>query len=148
MEAITPPAENKPAPEASKALKAPTLTDLENNVAETPTQEAPAPPTKPSEALPTPVPFFKITNAPRFLHRETPVYPDAMRAVGVSGVVKLEALIDKQGRVRQVTILTSAGKQFDEAATHAIMASSFYPAEVDKKPVAVLLRLPVKFELL
>ncbi len=99
-------------------------------------------------ALPNPVPIFQLTQAPRFLHRETPVYPETMRTQGISGIVKLEALIDKKGRVRKVNILTSAGKHFDEAARQAILASSFYPAEVENEPVAVLLRLPVKFDLL
>jgi len=103
--------------------------------------------TKTTETLPTPVPFFQLTNPPRFLHRETPIYPQAMHADGISGVVKLEALIDKEGNVRQITILESAGKYFDEAAKNALMLSRFYPAEVDNTAVAVLLRLPVKFEL-
>lgn len=100
------------------------------------------------KTLPTPVPIFRLTQAPRFLHRETPVYPDEMRRQGVSGVVKLEALIDKEGRVRKVSILQSAGENFDAAAKRAILASRFYPAKVERKPVAVLLRLPVKFSLL
>ncbi|VAX02500.1 hypothetical protein MNBD_GAMMA20-933 [hydrothermal vent metagenome] len=100
------------------------------------------------DALPNPVPIFKLTQAPRFLHREVPVYPETMRTQGISGIVKLEALIDKEGRVRKVNILKSAGKHFDEAARRAILASSFYPAEVENKPVAVLLRLPVRFDLL
>jgi len=99
------------------------------------------------DALPKPVPIFRLTQAPRFLHRADPVYPEAMRTQGISGMVKLEALIDKEGRVRKVSILKSAGKAFDEAARRAILASSFYPAEVENKPVAVLLRLPVRFEL-
>ena len=114
----------------------------------------PAEPTPPmlveptEDALPNPVPIFQLTQAPRFLHQETPVYPEIMRTQGISGIVKLEALIDKEGRVRKVNILTSAGKHFDEAARQAILASSFYPAEVENSPVAVLLRLPVKFDLL
>jgi len=114
----------------------------------------PAEPTPPmlveptEDALPNPVPIFQLTQAPRFLHQETPVYPEIMRTQGISGIVKLEALIDKEGRVRKVNILTSAGKHFDEAARQAILASSFYPAEVENAPVAVLLRLPVEFDLL
>ncbi len=100
------------------------------------------------EALPSPVPIFKLTQAPHFLHREVPVYPEMMRTQGISGVVKLEALIDKQGRVRKVDIVKSAGKHFDEAAKQAMLASTFYPAEVENEPVAVLLRLPVTFDLL
>ncbi|VAW87775.1 hypothetical protein MNBD_GAMMA16-240 [hydrothermal vent metagenome] len=117
-------------------------------------EELPAEPTPPmlieptENALPTPVPIFRLTQAPRFLHRKTLVYPETMRTQGISGIVKLEALIDKEGRVRKVNILRSAGKYFDEAAKRAILASSFYPAEVDNEPVAVLLRLPVRFDLL
>ncbi len=116
-----------------------------------PPSTEPTPPMliEPTEnALPTPVPIFQLTQAPRFLHRQTPVYPETMRRQGISGIVKLEALIDKEGRVRKVNILTSAGKYFDEAARQAILASSFYPAEVENEPVAVLLRLPVRFDLL
>lgn len=97
--------------------------------------------------MPTPVPIFQITQVPRFLHRKTPVYPEEMRSQGISGMVKLEVLIDKDGQVRQVSILKSAGKYFDEAARQAILASTFYPAKVDSESVAVLLRLPVKFGL-
>ncbi len=99
------------------------------------------------EALPTPMPIFKLTQAPRFLHRQQPLYPETMRTQGISGTVKLEALIDKEGRVREVNILKSAGTHFDQAAKQAILASTFYPAEVEGEPVAVLLRLPVKFNL-
>jgi len=99
------------------------------------------------EPLLTPVPIFKLTELPHFLHREAPVYPEAMRAAGRSGVVKLEALIDKQGKVRRVTIITSAGAAFDRAAKAAILASTFSAAKIDKKVVAVRLRLPVRFSL-
>jgi len=121
-------------------------------IAET-TEPLPAEPTPPmliepmENALPNPVPIFQLTQAPRFLRRETPVYPETMRTQGISGIVKLEALIDKEGWVRKVNILKSAGKHFDEAAKHAILASRFYPAKVENKPVAVLLRLPVEFDL-
>lgn len=100
------------------------------------------------DILPLPIPFFQLTQAPRFLHRENPVYPETMHTRGISGVVKLEVLIDKNGRVRNAKILESAGSAFDEAAIQAIMKSTFYPAQVDGQAVAVLLRLPVRFKLL
>jgi len=109
--------------------------------------KAPPIPEKPVEPLPTPEPIFKLTELPHFLHREAPVYPEAMRAAGRSGVVKLEALIDKQGKVRRVTIMTSAGAAFDRAAKVAILASTFSAAKIGKKVVAVRLRLPVRFSL-
>ncbi len=158
---IKPLSEPELAPVAKKIVKEKPLEPVESGpveeiveMVEDTVEPIPIPPT-PSEltgmvekSLPTPVPLFKLTQTPRFLHREVPVYPDVMRAQGISGVVKLEALIDKEGRVRKVSILKSAGKHFDEAAKRAILASSFYPAKVKHEPVAVLLRLPVKFSLL
>ena len=98
--------------------------------------------------MPTPVPFFTLTQAPQFLHKEEPVYPKIMRARSIAGLVKLEALIDENGRVRNVEVIKSAGEHFDHAAKQAMIKSTFIPAEVDGKPVAVLLRVPVKFKLL
>ncbi len=99
------------------------------------------------EVLPTPVPIFQLSDMPQYLHKETPVYPPSMRTLGKTATVKLEAYIDKKGKVRKVTIVKSAGEEFDQAAKKAIWASTFSPAKVDGKAVAVLLRLPVKFNL-
>ena len=99
-------------------------------------------------SLPTPVPYFKLSDLPRFIHQETPVYPEDMRASGIIGTVEVVVLIDKTGKVRQITILKSAGESFDQAAKDAINASSFVPAKVDGKPVSALLKMPVKFKLL
>jgi len=100
------------------------------------------------EPLPTPVPIFQLTQMPSFLHRTQPVFPESMRADGVGAVVKLEALIDKEGKVRRVDVIKSAGVYFDQAAKSAILSSRFYPARVNNEAVAVVLRIPVKFELL
>ena len=101
-----------------------------------------------ADKLPQPVPIFRLTDVPRFLHRETPVYPEAMRATGSSGVVELAVLIDKFGNVRQVTVLKSAGALFDQAAIAAVRASTFIAARVDDQPVAAILKMPVRFRLL
>jgi len=99
------------------------------------------------EALPTPVPIFEVSSLPRFVHRETPVYPSAMKQQGKEGTVKIEALVDALGKVRSVTVIQSAGELFDQAAIAAIQSSTFIPANTNGKPVPVLLRLPVRFRL-
>jgi len=99
-------------------------------------------------ALPTPVPIFKVTEAPQFLHKEELVYPESMRSTGKTGVVKLSVLIGKEGNVHQVKVLKSGGKAFDEAAKRALSASTFIPAKIGNEFVAVELRVPVKFRLL
>ena len=99
-------------------------------------------------SLPLPTPYFKLSDMPRFLHRETPVYPEDMRANGSTGIVELAVLIDGEGKVREITVLKSAGESFDQAAIDAINASTFQPARADGKPVTSLLKMPVKFKLL
>ncbi len=99
------------------------------------------------ETLPQPVPVFELTTLPRMIHRETPVYPSDMKLQGKEGTVKLEVFIDAAGKVRKITILKSAGPAFDQAAINAIQNSSFSPGNVHGKPVAVRMRLPVRFRL-
>lgn len=97
---------------------------------------------------PVPVPIFKLSSMPRFLHREAPVFPEKMKKLGRSATVKLQALIDKHGNVRKVIVEKSAGPEFDKAAVTALKNSSFFPGMQEGKPVAVILRLPVRFRLL
>lgn len=97
--------------------------------------------------LPTPIPIFKLTSLPRMLHRQTPVYPPAMKQEGKEATVKLEILLDIKGLVRKVVIKKSGGEAFDLAAIAAIKSSTFMPANINGKPVAVLMKIPVKFRL-
>lgn len=92
-------------------------------------------------------PLFKLTSLPRFSHKVQPEYPPAMRALGREATVKLEVLIDRKGRVRKVTVLKSAGKAFDEAASKALLSSNFVPGNIEGIPVAVRMRIPVRFSL-
>ncbi len=120
---------------------------VEREVKRPPLEVPPAPASAPAQHSPQPVPVFRLTRTPRYLHRAQAVYPEAMRGLGLGGVVRLEALIDKAGRVREVRILKSAGEAFDEAARQAILGSTFSPAQVEGEAVAVLWRLTVKFSL-
>ena len=98
--------------------------------------------------IPIPTPIFKLTDVPRFLHKEPLIYPESMRTLGNSGVVKLNVLIDKYGVARKVTIIESAGEEFDRQAKIAILASTFIAAKIKDKPVAALLKLSIKFNLI
>jgi len=131
--------------EIVETKKLPPVKEIEK-IAELPKEIVPekvSPPT-----MPVPVPIFKLTEAPQFLHRENLVYPENMRSLGITGVVKLAVLIGKEGNVYRVKVLKSAGDEFDEAAKMALLASTFIPAKMGNKNVAVELRMPVKFRLL
>ena len=98
--------------------------------------------------MPVPVPLFKLTETPRFLHQQQPVYPEAMRALGKTGEVVLSVLIDKTGKVRDIKVLSADDDAFTQAAIAAVLASSFIPAKIDGNPVAVKLKLPIMFKLI
>ena len=95
----------------------------------------------------TPVPLYKLSEPPRFLHQAQAVYPDSMRRLGREGVVVLRILIDKDGVVREVRVYKSAGEAFDQAAVSAIKQSRFNPAKAQGKPVVSSLQIPVRFRL-
>ncbi|MDX8390572.1 MAG: TonB family protein [Mariprofundaceae bacterium] len=99
------------------------------------------------EVLPQPVPIFEVSSLPRFVHRETPVYPPTMKQKGKEGKVQVEVLVDRHGIVRKVEVVRSAGDLFDQAAIYAIEHSTFIPAHANGKPVPVLLRLPIRFRM-
>ena len=98
-----------------------------------------------SEDIPVPTPIYQLTSMPRFAHKVEPQYPGAMRALGRESLVKLEVLIDANGKVRKVKVIGSGGDAFDNAARSALLASAFIPGNVEGKPVAVLMRIPIAF---
>lgn len=100
-----------------------------------------------TQSLPIPIPMYKVTTVPRFAHKVEPEYPPAMQAGGITAVVKLQVLVDKEGVVRDVQVLESAGEVFDASAIEAACRSTFIPANINGKPVAVWYRFKVEFVL-
>ncbi len=128
-------------------IPAETLTVPEQTPLLDPEPQAATVPSMPANVVPVPVPLFRLTAMPRFAHKELPVYPSDMLRGGKEAVVQLEVLIDKEGKVREITILHSAGESFDEAAKYAIRNSTFIPGQVAGEAVASLYRAPVTFKL-
>jgi len=133
---ITPPDEPpKPIePEPVEEPVLPTVAETDENIID-------------EEELPTPAPIFLLTNFPRFIHREIPVYPPILKMQRKEGKVTLEVLIDAKGKIRNITVLKSAGDIFDQAAITAVSKSSFSPANINGKPVSTNYRIPVSFSL-
>jgi len=99
------------------------------------------------DSLPTPVPLFELTNMPRFIHKQEPIYPPLMRSLNREGTVKVKVLIDEKGNVRKVYLMQSLGDAFDKSAMDAMMHSKFEPGNINGKAVSVLLIIPVVFSL-
>ncbi|MBI2060073.1 MAG: energy transducer TonB [Nitrospirae bacterium] len=109
--------------------------------------EAPIGTTLMKEPEPEYVPLPAVSALPSFKTKIEPEYPDQARRAGLDGLVVLEVGIDSAGRVFEVSVVQSAGHGFDEAAMTAMKNSVFYPARRGNEPVAVRLRIPVRFTL-
>jgi len=148
----------KPEPEV-EVLKAPTTVELEPKVIVNTPVTVPIPPAPkyvqpvetPAPAPPTSKPLIDVEfgskNAPRFLHREMPVYPLIARRLGKEGRVLLRLTIDERGNLLNVEVIEGAGYGLTESAVEAVRKSTFAPAVVDGKAVLSKALLPIRFSL-
>jgi protein TonB len=83
------------------------------------------------------------------LERVEPHYPRLAKIAGVEGFVILEAVIQKDGFVGQITVLkTPPGKLgFDREAVLVLRQWKFRPGEMHGQPVDVIMTLTVRFKL-
>jgi len=99
-----------------------------------------------SEDLPEFGEYVYIEDLPEALTKVPPEYPEAARNRGIQGTVVVQALIGKDGRVKETKVVRSV-PELDEAAETAVRQWTFKPAKSYGKPVAVWVAVPVKFTL-
>lgn len=76
-----------------------------------------------------------------------PVYPYELRKKGLQGLVWLGVVVDENGKVGRIEVLSSERPGFNEAAEAAVRRWLFRPAAVNGKPVQVVLCFPLAFTL-
>ncbi len=86
-------------------------------------------------------------SAPRVLARVDPVYPPAAARNRMPGLVIVQCLIDRQGRVRDVTVVKSSFGAFEQAAVEAVRQWRFSPGIMRGKAVDTIFRLTVTFSI-
>ena len=91
-----------------------------------------------------PLPIGGDVKQARLLKSVSPVYPPTARTQHLSGVVKIDALIDANGNVSTVTIISGPGL-LHQAALNAVKQWKYEPAELDGKPTSVHLMVTVQF---
>jgi len=85
---------------------------------------------------------------PKIIKRVEPRYPEMARKANIQGIVIIEAVISKTGKVVDARVLRSMGKSgLDEAAIEAVMQWEFTPATLNGVPVDVYMTLTVDFRL-
>jgi TonB family protein len=101
------------------------------------------PPTEPTG----PIRVGGDVKPPKKIFHPSPQYTEIARKARITGVVIVEAIIDKQGNVTNVKILKGLPMGLDQAAVDAVKRWRFEPATLNGKPVAVIYNLTVNFQL-
>ncbi len=94
---------------------------------------------------------FKVgggVSAPQLVYRIEPEYTEAARKAKYQGTVVLYAVVDSDGKVRDLRVIRALGLGLDEKALDAVKQWKFRPGQKDGKPVAVAASIEVTFRLL
>ena len=113
-----------------------------------PIPEPPPPSVEPVE--PPPGEPLEVTGevvAPVKVESPLPRYTEAARRVGLQGTVVLRAVIDEEGRVKDLEVVEGLPLGLTAAAEAAVRRWSFEPATLHGRPVPVYWRLTVTFRL-
>ena len=103
---------------------------------------------KDEDYLPSPDEFVPVEILPEMIHQETPKYPRLAKQAGITGVVWVKALVDKEGNVRKAIVGKSSGTaSLDDAAVKTAYKNKFKPGIQNGRPVNVWVTYKVVFEL-
>jgi TonB family protein len=110
--------------------------------------EAPAPATATAARPISPIRVGGNIRAPLKVQDVAPVYPESMRTAGQGGVVPLEAIIGRDGRVVSARVIgASVHPDFATAALEAVRQWRYQPTLLNGVPVEVVLVVGVTFSL-
>jgi protein TonB len=90
--------------------------------------------------------YVYVEELPEAVTKVPPVYPDMAREASVDGTVLVQALVGKDGKVKDTKVVKSI-PMLDAAAETAVKQWVFKPALSNNKPVAVWVAVPVRFTL-
>jgi len=90
--------------------------------------------------------YVYVEELPEAVTKVPPVYPDMAREASVDGTVLVQALVGKDGKVKDTKVVKSI-PMLDAAAVAAVKQWVFKPALSNNKPVAVWVAVPVRFTL-
>ncbi|MGE4551578.1 MAG: energy transducer TonB, partial [Desulfovibrionaceae bacterium] len=77
-----------------------------------------------------------------------PDYPASARRRGLTGVVELRFLVEPDGAVSEVEVVSARPEGiFEQAAIQAVRRWRFRPGLVQGRPVRTWMRIPITFQL-
>lgn len=93
--------------------------------------------------------FVAVEEQPVKIYEEKPITPELAVLTGTTGIVWIQALVDKEGKVRDARVLKPSGSKvgFEEAALEAALKNRYKPAIQNGRPVAVWISYKVDFQM-
>ena len=108
------------------------------------------PPPKPAPALEparhAPMRVGGVVQAAKIVRQVMPVYPPAARQARISGTVRLEAVIGRDGVIQSLQVM-SGHPWLAQAALDAVRQWIYRPTLLNSEPVEVLTQIDVNFKL-
>jgi protein TonB len=94
------------------------------------------------------VPVGQVAQPPVLVHRVQPVYPQQARRQDIHGLVLLEAVLDRDGRVEPAVKVLESIPMLDDEAIAAVRRWRFRPARSRSgEPLRVIVEIPIRFVL-
>ncbi len=111
-------------------------------------EQGASPPAAPVGANAGQAPAIPIDEMPEVLKSVQPVYPEDARTRGEEGIVRIKALVGKDGLVKEAAADSSAvSPSLANAALVAVRQWTFTPGRSKGEPVEVWIIVPVNFRL-
>ncbi|HKV39624.1 MAG TPA: energy transducer TonB [Blastocatellia bacterium] len=89
----------------------------------------------------------KVDQMPRAVNSPRPVYTEDARMNHISGLIRLRALVTKQGVVSATRVISPLPDGLTEQAIRAVHEMKFTPAMKDGNPVAFWVKVEIEFGL-
>ena len=105
----------------------------------------PAPPVAPAPARPAPAAVADRLQEAQLIRRVLPQVPEFARSRSLSGTVKLEAAVDRNGAVTKVDVV-SGNPILGAAAKNAIMQWKYRPATLNGQPIETTVEIQMNFQ--
>jgi TonB family protein len=81
------------------------------------------------------------------LHKVQPVYPSSAKEAKIQGEVVLHAIIDENGKVEQIAVVSSPDNALSQSSIEAVRQWTYKPYLLNGRPTAVDTTINVNFSL-
>jgi len=101
------------------------------------------------DGWPLPTEFVSVEEMPVLIYNEPPAFPEMAELTGQSGIVWIQALIDREGHVQKAQVVKPSGTNvgFEDEAVKAAYLNLYKPAIQNGRPVPVWITYRVVFKL-